>query len=171
MKAPDPTAKSILVVEDDRGLRLALTRLLAEDFEVDDAADGTEALARLQSRVYDLVLLDLGLPGMSGLDLLAQLPTDSPSPRIVVMTADDTPATLLRAVRSRAWDYIVKPFPPATITDIVKKALAADGSLAIEVLSARPEWVELLVPCSLEIADRLQGFMMRLDADLPRSRP
>jgi hypothetical protein len=85
------------------------------------------------------------------------------------MTADDTPATLLRAVRSRAWDYIVKPFPPATITDIVKKALAADGSLAIEVLSARPEWVELLVPCSLEIADRLQGFMMRLDADLPEA--
>ncbi len=85
------------------------------------------------------------------------------------MTADDTPATLLRAVRSRAWDYIVKPFPPATITDIVKKALASDGSLAIEVLSARPEWVELLVPCSLEIADRLQGFMMRLDADSARS--
>jgi hypothetical protein len=85
------------------------------------------------------------------------------------MTADDTPATLLRAVRNRAWDYIVKPFPPATITDIVKKALAADGSLAIEVLSARPEWVELLVPCSLEIADRLQGFMMRLDADLPEA--
>ena len=167
MKAPDPTAKSILVVEDDRGLRLALTRLLAEDFQVDEAGDGTEALARLQSHKYDLLLLDLGLPGMSGLELLAQLPTGSPSPRVVVMTADDTPATLLHAVRNRAWDYIVKPFPPATITDIVKKALAADGSLAIEVLSARPEWVELLVPCSLEIAERLQGFMMRLDADLP----
>lgn len=167
MKAPDSTAKSILVVEDDRGLRLALTRLLAEDFQVDDAGDGTEALARLQSHTYDLVLLDLGLPGMNGLDLLAQLPTASPSPKVVVMTADDTPATLLHAVRNRAWDYIVKPFPPATITDIVKKALAADGSLAIEVLSARPEWVELLVPCSLEIAERLQGFMMRLDADLP----
>ena len=83
------------------------------------------------------------------------------------MTADDTPQTLLRAVRDHAWDYIVKPFPPATITDVVRKALAADGSLAIEVLSARPEWVELLVPCSLEVADRLQGFMMRLDADLP----
>jgi CheY-like chemotaxis protein len=62
MKAPDSTAKSILVVEDDRGLRLALTRLLAEDFHVDDAGDGNEALARLQSHAYDLVLLDLGLP-------------------------------------------------------------------------------------------------------------
>src|SRR5262249_22341008 len=158
MKALDPTAKSILVVEDDRGLRLALTRLLSEDFRVDDAGDGTEALARLQSHPYDLVLLDLGLPGMNGLDLLGHLPTASPSPKVVAMTADAPPATLPRAVRSRAWDYIVKPFPPATITDIVKKALDADASLAIEVLSARPEWVELLVPCSLEIADRLQGF-------------
>ena len=122
---------------------------------------------RLQSHPYDLVLLDLGLPGMSGLDVLAHLPGGPASPKVVVMTADDTPQTLLRAVRDHAWDYIVKPFPPATITDVVRKALAADGSLAIEVLSARPEWVELLVPCSLEVADRLQGFMMRLDADLP----
>jgi CheY-like chemotaxis protein/anti-sigma regulatory factor (Ser/Thr protein kinase) len=167
MKPAHPTAKSILVVEDDRGLRLALTRLLAQDFEVDDAGDGTEAMDRLQSHPYDLVLLDLGLPGMSGLDVLAHLPSGPLSPKVVVMTADDTPQTLLRAVRHHAWDYIVKPFPPATITDVVQKALVADGSLAIEVLSARPEWVELLVPCSLEVADRLQGFMMRLDADLP----
>jgi len=169
MKPTDPTAKSILVVEDDRGLRLALTRLLSEDFQVDDAGDGTEALGRLQSHAYDLVLLDLGLPGMSGLDVLGHLPSGPPSPKVVVMTADDTPQTLLRAVRHHAWDYIVKPFPPATITDVVQRALASDGSLAIEVLSARPDWVELLVPCSLEVADRLQGFMMRLDADLPET--
>jgi CheY-like chemotaxis protein/anti-sigma regulatory factor (Ser/Thr protein kinase) len=166
MKPPDSTARSILVVEDDRGLRLVLTRLLAQDFDVDGAGDGSEAMAKLQSRPYDLVLLDLGLPGMSGLDVLGHLP-GPPSPKVIVMTADDTPQTLLRAVRNHAWDYIVKPFPPATITEVVQKALASDGSLAIEVLSARPEWVELLVPCSLEIADRLQGFMMRLDADLP----
>jgi len=115
------------------------------------------------------VLLDLGLPGTSGLDILSHLRNGSAAPKVIVMTADDTPQTLLRAVRGRAWDYIVKPFPPATIPDIVRKALASDGSLAIEVLSARPEWVELLVPCSLEIADRLQGFMMRLDADLPEA--
>ena len=168
-KPAEATPKSILVVEDDRGLRIALTRLLSQDFRVDDAGDGTEALARLQNGAYDLVLLDLGLPGTSGLDILSHLRNGSAAPKVIVMTSDDTPQTLLRAVRGRAWDYIVKPFPPATIPDIVKKALASDGSLAIEVLSARPEWVELLVPCSLEIADRLQGFMMRLDADLPEA--
>ncbi len=168
-KPTEATPKSILVVEDDRGLRIALTRLLSQDFRVDDAGDGTEALARLQNGAYDLVLLDLGLPGTSGLDILSHLRNGSAAPKVIVMTADETPQTLLRAVRGRAWDYIVKPFPPATIPDIVRKALASDGSLAIEVLSARPEWVELLVPCSLEIADRLQGFMMRLDADLPEA--
>jgi len=168
-KPTEATPKSILVVEDDRGLRIALTRLLSQDFRVDDAGDGTEALARLQNGAYDLVLLDLGLPGTSGLDILSHLRNGTAAPKVIVMTADDTPQTLLRAVRGRAWDYIVKPFPPATIPDIVRKALASDGSLAIEVLSARPEWVELLVPCSLEIADRLQGFMMRLDADLPEA--
>ena len=168
-KPTEATPKSILVVEDDRGLRIALTRLLSQDFRVDDAGDGTEALARLQNGAYDLVLLDLGLPGTSGLDILSHLRNGSAAPKVIVMTADDTPQTLLRAVRGRAWDYIVKPFPPATIPEIVRKALASDGSLAIEVLSARPEWVELLVPCSLEIADRLQGFMMRLDADLPEA--
>jgi CheY-like chemotaxis protein/anti-sigma regulatory factor (Ser/Thr protein kinase) len=169
MTPADPMAKSILVVEDDRGLRLALTRLLSEEFKVDDAGDGTEAMSRLHSQAYDLVLLDVGLPGMSGLDVLSNLPSGRPLPKVIVMTADDTPQTLLSAVRNHAWDYIVKPFPPATITEVVKKALASDGSLAIEVLSARPDWVELLVPCSLAIADRLQGFMMRLDADLPEA--
>lgn len=167
MSATDQSPASILVVDDDRGLRLALTRLLSQEFNVDEASDGQEALARLEAHRYDLVLLDLGLPGLNGLDVLAQMPADRPVPKVIVMTTDDTPETLLRAVRNRAWDYIVKPFPPQSITDIVKKAVAADASLAIEVLSARPEWVELLVPCSLQIADRLQGFMMRLDADLP----
>jgi anti-sigma regulatory factor (Ser/Thr protein kinase) len=126
-------------------------------------------MSRLHSHAYDLVLLDVGLPGMSGLDVLSNLPSGRPLPKVIVMTADDTPQTLLSAVRNHAWDYIVKPFPPATITEVVKKALASDSSLAIEVLSARPDWVELLVPCSLAIADRLQGFMMRLDADLPEA--
>jgi CheY-like chemotaxis protein/anti-sigma regulatory factor (Ser/Thr protein kinase) len=163
----DLAGKSILVVEDDRVLRIALSRLLAESYEVEEAGDGPEALARLTARPFDLVLLDIGLPGLNGLEVLARMATDGAQPRVVVMTADDTPETLLKAIRSQAYDYIVKPFPPSSITKVVKKALAAsEDSLSIRVLSARPDWVELLVPCSLEVADRLQNFMMRLDAAL-----
>ena len=168
MDSSQPGTKSVLVVDDDRVLRLALTRLLAPSYAVEEASDGPEALAKLASRSFDLVLLDIGLPGLSGLEVLARMPNDGSHRRVIMMTADDTPEALLNAIRNQAYDYIVKPFPPASITHVVKKALAAsDESLSIQVLSARPEWVELLVPCSLEIADRLQNFMMRLDAALP----
>lgn len=166
MDTPNPATKRILVVEDDRVLRLALSRLLAESYDVEEAKDGAEALARLAAQPFHLMLLDIGLPGLSGLEVLARLPSDGSQPRVVVMTADDTPETLLRAVRNQAYDYIVKPFPPSSIMAVAAKALAAPD-LSIQVLSARPEWVELLVPCSLDVADRIQNFMMRLDAELP----
>jgi CheY-like chemotaxis protein/anti-sigma regulatory factor (Ser/Thr protein kinase) len=166
MDISNPATKRVLVVEDDRVLRLALSRLLAESYEVEEARDGAEALARLAAQPFHLMLLDIGLPGLSGLEVLARLPSDGSQPRVVVMTADDTPETLLRAVRNQAYDYIVKPFPPSSILTVAAKALAAPD-LSIQVLSARPEWVELLVPCSLEVADRIQNFMMRLDAELP----
>jgi len=168
MDTSDPLTKRVLVVDDDRVLRLALSRLLAQSYAVDEAGDGPEALAKLASQRFDLMFLDIGLPGLSGLEVLARMPADGSQPRVVVMTADDTSETLLRAIRNQAYDYIVKPFPPSSITEVAAKALAApQDSLAIQVLSARPEWVELLVPCSLDVADRLQNVMMRLDTDLP----
>jgi len=168
MESLQPSPQRVLVVDDDRVLRMALSRLLAESYEVEEAGDGDEALAKAAARRFDLVLLDIGLPGMSGLDVLARLNGDSLHPRVVMMTADDTPETLLRAITDQAYDYIVKPFPPSAILAVASKALAApDEALKIQVLSARPEWVELLVPCSLDVADRLQNFVMRLDTKLP----
>ena len=168
MAPHNPLPQRVLVVDDDRVLRMALSRMLAETYEVAEASDGPEALAKVAAEPFDLVLLDIGLPGLSGLDVLAQLNGDGRHRRVVMMTADDTPETLLRAIRDQAYDYIVKPFPPSAILDVASKALAApDDALKIEVLSARPEWVELLVPCSLDVADRLQNFVMRLDTKLP----
>lgn len=168
MDSTQPSLQRVLVVDDDRVLRMALSRLLAESYVVGEAGDGLEALAKVASEPFDLVLLDVGLPGMSGLDVLARLNGDGRHRRVVMMTADDTPETLLQAIRNQAYDFIVKPFPPSDILGIVSKALAApDDALKIQVLSARPEWVELLVPCSLDVADRLQNFVMRLDTKLP----
>lgn len=168
MDPQQPSPQRVLVVDDDRVLRMALSRLLAESYEVHEAGDGNEALAQVAAKPFDLVLLDIGLPGMSGLDVLTRLNGDGRHLRVVMMTADDTPETLLRAIRDQAYDYIVKPFPPSAILAVASKALAApDDALKIQVLSARPEWVELLVPCSLDVADRLQNFVMRLDTKLP----
>src|SRR5262245_46223458 len=161
----------ILLVEDDRPLHLALRRLLeAGGFAVTSASDIGEASGALQGHSFDLVLLDVGLPQGNGLDLLSNLGDRSARPKVVVMTADDTPETLLRAVREQAYGYIPKPCPPKEVVERVKKALAAPPAAApIEVLSARRDWVELLVPCDIETAERLQDFLARLKTDLPDS--
>ena len=68
------------------------------------------------------------------------------------MTSDDTPETLLSAVRDQAFKYVHKPVEPAALLETVRDALAAPDTPPIEVISARPEWVELVVPCTREAA-------------------
>ena len=164
------TTRRILIVDDDRALRHVLAELLkAAGHTVDQAADGRDALARLDAGAYDIALLDIGLPDVSGLDVLARA-RDRPSPPIVIMmTADDTPETLLAAVRRQAYRYLRKPFAPSAIVEVVDEAISGASSAAwsIEVVSARPEWVELVVPCVLEMADRVQLFVMQLETNLP----
>jgi CheY-like chemotaxis protein/anti-sigma regulatory factor (Ser/Thr protein kinase) len=170
MAASTPSARRILIVDDDRALRHVLAALLADaGHHVDQAGDGPEALARLDEGGFDIVLLDVGLPGMSGLDLLAHARAAASPPIVIMMTTDDTPATLLAAVRRQAYRYLRKPFAPSAIVEVIDDALAASPSLSIEVVSARPEWVELVAPCTLEIGDRIQSFVMQLETDLPES--
>jgi CheY-like chemotaxis protein len=161
--------KKILIAEDDRPLQHVLRNILsASHFSVVGVQDGVRALDRLSRGKFDVALLDVGLPRMSGLEVLASVRALGRRPKVIVMTADDTPATVLRAIRDQAYQYVTKPFPPKDIVDIVEKALAVAAEPAeIEVLSARPDWVELLVPCQLEAADRIQNFLMRLKTDLP----
>ena len=164
-------ARHVLVVDDDRALRLAITALLqAAGYRTDQAGDGPEALQKLRQQPVDLMLLDIGLPGMSGLDVLAQARETESPPRVVMMTADDTPEALLRSFRGQAHWFVRKPFAPARIVEIVNDVLKASAaaSLPITVVSARPEWLELIAPCSLEVAERVQDFVMQLDAKLPQ---
>jgi len=162
--------RRILVVDDDRALRHALSTLLeGAGHIVSQAGDGPEALARLAGGPTDLMLLDLGLPGMGGMEVLARVRALASPPRVVVVTADDTPETLLEAIRGQVDGYVRKPFAPGGIVDVISDVLAKPpaAALPIEVVSARPEWVEILAPCSLDAANRIQGFMMTLEAGLP----
>ena len=113
------------------------------------------------------MLLDIWMPRMNGLELLARLKNEPDRPKVVVMTSDDTPETLLQAVREQAYQYVTKPVEPKALVQLVHRVLAAaPASPPIEVISAKPSWVELLVPCEREAADRIQGFMAHLEADL-----
>jgi CheY-like chemotaxis protein/anti-sigma regulatory factor (Ser/Thr protein kinase) len=157
----------ILVVDDDRATRHVLRSVLTgAGFTAAVAKDGVSALAALRQRRFDLVLLDVWMPRMTGIDLLARLRTRKTRPRVVVMTSDDAPETLLKAVREQAVKYVHKPVAPAALLQTVREALAAPEVLPIEVTSARPEWVEMVVPCTREAADRIQTVMAHLDANL-----
>ena len=166
--APRDTGRRILLVDDDRGLRHVLSTFLTDaGHVVETAGDGPDALAMLGERPFDIVLLDIGLPSMNGLEVLEQARSLPTPPLVIMMTADDTSETLLEAVRRQAYRYLRKPFPPNAIVEIVDDALKPAAALSIEVVSARPEWLEIVAPCVLEMADRIQSFVMHLEADLP----
>jgi CheY-like chemotaxis protein len=167
MGAEPAPSRRILIVEDDRALRHALSTLLSDAGHlVESAADGPEALTLLHDRPFDIVLLDIGLPSMSGLDVLERARALPSPPLAIMMTADDTPQSLLQAAKRQAYRYIRKPFPPNSIVDVVNDVAAPAAALSFEVVSARPEWLELVAPCTLEMVDRIQSFVMHLEAKL-----
>jgi CheY-like chemotaxis protein len=161
----------ILVTDDDRSIRLLVrTVLTGAKHTVEEAANGAEALQKIRANQYDLAVLDIWMPEMTGLELLAQLQSESRSPKVVMLTSDDAPESLLSAVRDQAYRYIKKPVEPQELLAAVNSVLAAKAGLPpIVVVSARPDWVELLVPCDLEAAERIHGFMDHLETGLPPS--
>ena len=157
----------ILVVDDDRTTRHVLRRVLtAAGFTTTVAKDGVEALKLLRTRKFDLLLLDVWMPRMNGLDLLAELRNRKTRPRVVVMTSDDAPETLLKAVREQAYQYVHKPVAPPALLHTIRDVLKAPSQAPIDVISARPEWVELVVPCTRDAAERIQNVVSHLDAHL-----
>ena len=160
--------KRILVVEDDRATRYLLTTTLkSAGYAVTAAGDGLLGLRQLRKQAFDLVLLDIWMPRLNGLDVLAKMRAEGISSKAIVMTSDDTSETLLRAVREHAWQYLSKPVQPQDLLHMVENALASAPVPPIEVLSAIPDWVELQLPCERNSAERIKGFIARLDTDLP----
>jgi CheY-like chemotaxis protein/anti-sigma regulatory factor (Ser/Thr protein kinase) len=159
--------KKILIVDDDRTTLYVLQSLLnGAGYSTRVAMDGVEGLKLLRAEPCDLLLLDVWMPRMDGLAVLAKLRSRRHKPRVVVMTSDDTPETLLRAVREQAFKYVQKPVGSETLLSAVRDALETPDVPPIEVISARPEWLELIVPCTREAAERIQPVIARLDATL-----
>jgi CheY-like chemotaxis protein len=158
----------ILVVDDDRTTRhLTRTTLAKAGYAVRVAQDGAEALTRMRGKKFDLVLLDVWMPRMDGLAVLDRMKRLKTRPRVIVMTSDDAPQTVLKAIRRHAYQYVHKPVEPAALVSLVRDALKSAPVPPIEVVSARPDWVELVVPCTREAADRLHAVMAQLETDLP----
>ena len=166
----DEAVAKILVTDDDRSIRHLLRSILTgAGHAVEEAENGAAALEKIRAKHYDLAVLDIWMPEMTGLELLEQLQKEARRPKVLMLTSDDTPKSLLQAARDEAYRYIKKPVVPAELLDAVQTVLAAkEGLPTIEVVSAQTDWVELLVPCDLEVAMRMHDFLEHLKADLPQ---
>jgi Response regulators consisting of a CheY-like receiver domain and a winged-helix DNA-binding domain len=135
----------ILVVEDDAPLREAVVAVLKEDdYAVDEAATGDEGLYRSRQGVYDLLILDVMLPGMNGLEIVRQLRAEGNPLPIMLLTARDSVADKVAGLESGADDYLVKPFAVPELLARVKALLrrggpvSTDGELRYGGIAANP---------------------------------
>jgi CheY-like chemotaxis protein/anti-sigma regulatory factor (Ser/Thr protein kinase) len=163
-----PASARILVADDDRTTRFAIATMLRQaGYAVTSAKDGVEALRHIERGNVDLAFLDIWMPGLTGLEVLARVRMGESHPKIIIMTSDGTPQSVLRAVQEQAYEYLSKPFLPKEAVEAAHRALEQNAEAPIEVISAKPHWVELLIPCTREAAERIQSFLLKLETDLP----
>jgi DNA-binding response OmpR family regulator len=126
-------SKPILVVDDEKNVRLTLTEALSgARYPVDAVESGEEALARLDAREYALVLLDLRLPGVDGLDVLKEIARRRPDVPVVILTAHGTVDAAVAAVQEGARRFLLKPFTVEEIRAVVAEVLDVEEETAVE---------------------------------------
>ncbi len=113
----------ILVVDDDASMRRVIEFTLAEHYQVRVAENGTQALESLATEPADLVITDVRMPSMDGMELLRRIRQDFPDVLVILLTAYGSIDAAVEAVKSGAYDYLTKPFNPEELKLVVSKAL------------------------------------------------
>jgi DNA-binding NtrC family response regulator len=117
-------SRKILLVEDDSTIRSKLSDILRrEGYEVEEAGDGVQALARLERSHFDLVITDFAMRRMDGLALLERLQSVSPELPLILISGYTSKATGMALVKGRA-EFLRKPFKPEALTETIKRLLA-----------------------------------------------
>ncbi|NCO53304.1 MAG: response regulator [Deltaproteobacteria bacterium] len=150
--------KTLLIVDDDQELRTNLQEVLTrEGYVASLAKDGSAALEMVKERDFDLVLLDLVMPGLSGMETLLLLQRQKPQCRVVLMTAFSTVENAVDAMRRGAADYLTKPFKSVDLLTTVRRVLEEakfkacqvtlnmDGTFNSLANSIRRQIIQLLV--------------------------
>ncbi|MBM4273532.1 MAG: sigma-54-dependent Fis family transcriptional regulator [Deltaproteobacteria bacterium] len=115
---------TILVIDDEPGVRQGLQEILATGgYEVETAADGESGLLRVKENLFDLVLTDLSLPGVGGMEILQFLVRHHPECPCIIITGFGTIKSSVDAMRQGAYDYLTKPVNPAELLLVVERAL------------------------------------------------
>ncbi len=114
---------SILIVDDEESVRDSLYNWFIEDgFRVECAENAKRALTILESDQFDIILADIKMPGMDGLEMLRRIKSIKPDSIVIVMTAFATVDTAVKALKDGAYDYVTKPFDPDDLTHLIRNA-------------------------------------------------
>jgi two-component system response regulator MprA len=163
----------VLMIDDDRALRAALRRALTlAGHEVEVAADGEEGLARIADRPPDAVVLDLGLPGLDGLEVCRRLRAGGDRVPVLMLTARDAVEDRIDGLDAGADDYLVKPFDvgelAARLRALLRRTGADDGQLAFHELRLDPARHGVVVGDRLAELTRTEYQLLELLMRHPR---
>ncbi len=131
--------QTILIVDDDKSIRYSLKRMMEGKYSILTAQNGEEALGRVKEGPPDLIIMDIKMPGRSGIDVLREMRSIDPKSLVIIMTAYGTTETAIEAMKYGAFDYILKPFPIPQMKGLVEKALSLRRMMKQEVVYASPE--------------------------------
>ncbi|MFN3480428.1 MAG: sigma-54-dependent transcriptional regulator [Thermodesulfovibrionales bacterium] len=114
----------ILVIDDEEIVRVSCKKCLTpEGYDVDVAANGIEGLAMTENNRYDVILTDLKMPDMDGMEFLAKVKERHPDTKVIMITGYSTVEHAVKAMRMGAYNYIEKPFTPDALIEAVKEAI------------------------------------------------
>src|SRR5256712_1884666 len=141
------TAK-ILLIEDDPGIVMTLRRVLTEEgHQVQVETRGDNGLKGARGEAFDVVITDMKLPGLSGLDLVRELHGIQPRLPIILITAHGTTETAIEATKAGAYDYLLKPFEIPELIDLVEKAVASRRDRKSTRLNSSHDQISYAVFC------------------------
>jgi len=132
----------VLIVDDELIMRESLAAWLERDgYNVESVASGEEALEKLKHTRFDIMLVDIKMEGMSGLEVLKQVTTNDPDVAVVMITAYGSIATAIEAMKSGAEDYLLKPFDPNELGMLIEKIIVRQAQ-KMENLFLREQYKE-----------------------------
>jgi len=120
---PSEVRSRILIVDDEREITEILSDLLSADHDCERVGSAEEALERLQAKEFELVISDITMPGMSGLDMIPHVKARAPHTVVVMISGMQTVESAIGALRLGAFDYLMKPFDLRQVEAVVKRAL------------------------------------------------
>lgn len=142
-------SKRILIVDDEKNIRMTLKHCLVDqNYDIEVAVNGDEALNSLETSTFDLVLLDIKMPGLDGMKVLEHIRRSSNAVNVIMMTAYGTVENAVEAMKMGAVDFISKPFTPDEIRNIVINILNR-AELKQSDLSTFEDYIEYAKKCIL----------------------